>query len=63
MDPQLPSAKEADHLVSWRSIMRRIDTNQTRVIERLREVHLIALKEIERLNLRISELECQSPAD
>jgi len=43
--------------------MRRIDTNQTRVIERLREVHLIALKEIERLNLRISELECQSPAD
>ena len=36
-----------------------MDTNQTRVIELLREVHLIAFKEIERLNLRIAELESQ----
>ncbi len=35
----------------------RMDTNQTRIIELLREVHLIAFKEIERLNLRIAELE------
>jgi hypothetical protein len=40
--------------------MRGMDTNQTRVIELLREVHLIAVKEIERLNLRIAELESQS---
>jgi predicted DNA-binding transcriptional regulator AlpA len=39
--------------------MRGMDTNQTRVIELLREVHLIAFKEIERLNLRIAELESQ----
>jgi excisionase family DNA binding protein len=36
-----------------------MDINQTRVIELLREVHLIAFKEIERLNMRIAELECQ----
>jgi predicted DNA-binding transcriptional regulator AlpA len=34
-----------------------MDNNQARVIELLREVHLIAFKEIERLNLRIVELE------
>jgi hypothetical protein len=34
-----------------------MDTSQTRIIELLREVHLIAFKEIERLNLRIAELE------
>ena len=34
-----------------------MDTNQSRIIELLREVHLIAFKEIERLNLRIVELE------
>ena len=34
-----------------------MDTNQTRIVELLREVHLIAFKEIERLNLRIAELE------
>jgi hypothetical protein len=34
-----------------------MDSNQTRIIELLREVHLIAFKEIERLNLRIAELE------
>ena len=36
-----------------------MDPNQTRIIELLREVHLIAIKEIERLNLRIAELESQ----
>jgi hypothetical protein len=34
-----------------------MDTSQTRLIELLREVHLLAFKEIERLNLRIAELE------
>ena len=34
-----------------------MDANQTKIIELLREVHLIAFKEIERLNLRIAELE------
>jgi predicted DNA-binding transcriptional regulator AlpA len=42
------------------AIMRGMNTNQTRVVELLREMHLIALKEIERLNLRIAELESQS---
>ena len=37
-----------------------MDTNQTRIIELLREVHLIAFKEMERLNLRIVELENQN---
>jgi len=37
-----------------------MDTNQSRIIELLRQVHLIAFKEIERLNLRIAELESQS---
>lgn len=36
-----------------------MDSNQTRIIELLREVHLIAFKEIERLNMRIAELENQ----
>jgi excisionase family DNA binding protein len=34
-----------------------MDPNQTKVIELLREVHRIAIKEIERLNVRIAELE------
>jgi predicted DNA-binding transcriptional regulator AlpA len=34
-----------------------MDNNQARTIELLREVHLIAFQEIERLNLRIAELE------
>lgn len=34
-----------------------MDSNQARIIELLREVHLIAFKEIERLNMRIVELE------
>jgi len=34
-----------------------MDPNQAKIIELLREVHLIAFKEIERLNLRIAELE------
>ena len=41
-------------------IMPFMDTNQTRIVELLREVHLIAFKEIERLNLRIAELESRS---
>ena len=36
-----------------------MDATQTKIIELLREVHLIAFKEIERLNLRIVELEHQ----
>jgi predicted DNA-binding transcriptional regulator AlpA len=36
-----------------------MDPTQTKIIELLREVHLIAFKEIERLNLRIVELENQ----
>lgn len=38
-----------------------MDSNQTKLIELLREVHLLAFKEIERLNLRISEFESQQP--
>jgi len=34
-----------------------MDPNQTKIIELLREVHLLAIKEIERLNMRIAELE------
>jgi predicted DNA-binding transcriptional regulator AlpA len=37
-----------------------MDANQTKIIELLREVHLIAFKEIERLNMRIVELENQN---
>jgi len=37
--------------------MHGMDTNQTKIIELFREVHLIAIKEMERLNLRIAELE------
>jgi hypothetical protein len=39
--------------------MRRMNNNQTKIIELMREVHLIAFKEIERLNQRIAELESQ----
>ena len=41
-------------------IMRGMDSNQVRIIELLREVHLITFKEIERLNMRIVELESQN---
>jgi predicted DNA-binding transcriptional regulator AlpA len=34
-----------------------MDTTQAKIIELLREVHLLAIKELERLNLRIAELE------
>jgi excisionase family DNA binding protein len=37
-----------------------MDNNQARIIELLREVHLIAFEEMERLNLRIVELENQN---
>ena len=37
-----------------------MDRTQTKIIELLREVHLIAFKEIERLNMRIVELENQT---
>jgi len=36
-----------------------MDTNQAKIVELLREVHVLAFKEIERLNLRIAELESQ----
>ena len=34
-----------------------MDSTQTKITELLREVHLLAIKEVERLNLRIPELE------
>ncbi|MGJ5813676.1 helix-turn-helix transcriptional regulator [Paludibaculum fermentans] len=37
-----------------------MESNQARIIELLREVHLMAFKEIERLNLRIAELESEN---
>jgi predicted DNA-binding transcriptional regulator AlpA len=39
------------------AIIRSMDATQTKIIELLREVHLLAIMEVERLNLRISELE------
>ena len=36
-----------------------MDSNQSRITDLLREAHLIAFKEIERLNMRILELENQ----
>ena len=39
--------------------MRGMDQSQTKIIELLREVHLITFKELERLNMRIAELESQ----
>jgi hypothetical protein len=39
------------------AILRGMDTNQARITELLREVHLMAFKEMERLNLRIKDLE------
>lgn len=37
-----------------------MDANQTRILELLREVHTLAVKEIERLNLQILELKNQN---
>ena len=37
-----------------------MENNQAKIIDLLREVHLIAFKEMERLNLRIAELESQN---
>lgn len=37
-----------------------MDPTQSKIIELLREVHLLVLKEIERLNLRIAELEIEN---
>ena len=37
-----------------------MDAIQAKIIELLREVHVLALKEIERLNFRITELEIQN---
>jgi predicted DNA-binding transcriptional regulator AlpA len=34
-----------------------MDSTQAKIIELLREVHLLGLKEIERLNMRVAELE------
>ena len=47
------------YTVAPTAILFGMDPNQTKIIELLREVHLIAFKEIERLNLRIAELEIQ----
>jgi predicted DNA-binding transcriptional regulator AlpA len=38
-----------------------MDNQQTKIVELLREMHLIAIKEIERLNLRVAELENLAP--
>jgi hypothetical protein len=43
----------------YRGVRSCIDRNQTKIVELLREVHLIAIKELERLNLQIAELENQ----
>jgi predicted DNA-binding transcriptional regulator AlpA len=37
-----------------------MDATQAKIIELLREVHVLAFREIERLNLRIAELEIQT---
>jgi excisionase family DNA binding protein len=57
MDRHIPG--ESGGSCDLLAIMRGMDTNQARVIELLREVHLIAFNEIERLNMRIAELEGQ----
>jgi predicted DNA-binding transcriptional regulator AlpA len=48
-----------NHPILLDTTMVRMD-NQARIIELLREVHLIVFKEMERLNLRIVELENQN---
>jgi hypothetical protein len=57
LDPQHP---RRERLLGSAGDNAGMETNQAKVIELLREVHLIAFKEIERLNLRITELEDQS---
>ena len=37
----------------------RMDSTQSKIVELLQEVHLLAMKEIERLNMRIVELESE----
>lgn len=37
-----------------------MDATQAKIIELLREVHVLALKEIERLNLKVAELEIRN---
>jgi len=37
-----------------------MDSTQAKIVELFREIHLLALREIERLNLRIAELETQN---
>ena len=53
----MPMLPECSAPATTTAIMRCMDQTQTRIIELLREVHLLAIKEVERLNLRISELE------
>ena len=36
-----------------------MNLTQSQIIELLREVHLLAIKEVERLNMRVAELEAQ----
>jgi hypothetical protein len=57
--PSPPSAED-DTNVGLPVIIRGMDTNQTKVIELLREVRVLAFKEIRRLNLRIAELEIRA---
>lgn len=55
-----PSAPQFIEEIKFDVIILGMDPNQTRIIELLREIHLIAFKEFERLNLRIAELESLS---
>jgi predicted DNA-binding transcriptional regulator AlpA len=48
------------HPATTTAIMRLMDESQAKIIELLREVHLIAFKEIERLNLKVAELEIRN---
>jgi hypothetical protein len=49
----------AAHPGRWSAHNPFIDSTQSKIIELLREVHLLVIKEVERLNLRITELETQ----
>lgn len=58
-DPHYPVIARRGKGFLGLAIMACMDSNQAKIIELLREVHLIAFREIERLNLRITELENQ----
>jgi len=51
-DPQIPGTLNRHNPC--------MDETRSKIIELLREVHLLTLKEVERLNLRIAELKAQN---